>query len=42
MQVLRVPPTGRAVRPELTTLHLVAGPGDNGEPVLTLMLPGED
>jgi hypothetical protein len=42
VQVLRVPPTGRAVRPELTTLHLVAGPGDDGRPVLILMLPGED
>ena len=42
VQVLRVPPTGRAVRPQLATLHLVAGPGDHGQPVLTLMLPGED
>ncbi len=42
VQVLRVPPTGRTVRPQLATLHLVAGPGDHGEPVLTLMLPGED
>jgi hypothetical protein len=30
-----MPPTGRAVRPEPTTLHLVAGPGDDGQPVLT-------
>ena len=42
VQVLRVPPTGRTVRPQLATLHLVAGPGDHGEPVLTLMLPWED
>lgn len=42
VQVLRVPATGRGLRPRLTTLHLVAGPGDDGEPVLTLMMPGED
>lgn len=42
VQVLRVPATGRGLRPRLTTLHLVAGPGDDGEPVLILMMPGED
>lgn len=42
VQVLRVPATGRGLRPRLMTLHLVAGPGDDGEPVLTLMMPGED
>jgi hypothetical protein len=40
-RVLRVPATGRGVRPRLTTLHLVAGTGDSGEPVLTVMLPAD-
>lgn len=40
--VLRVPAAGRGVQPRMTTLHLVAGPGDNGERVLTVMLPAED
>jgi len=29
-------------RPTLTTLKMVVGPGDDGEPVLTLMFPDED
>jgi len=28
--------------PETITVYAVCGPGDNGEPVITLMLPGED
>lgn len=28
--------------PPLRTLHLVAGPGDQGEPVIVIMLPEED
>ncbi len=27
--------------PETFTLHIVAGPGDSGEPVITIMRPGE-
>ena len=41
-QVLRIPRDGRGVRPRLTTLKLQVGPGDRGEPVITVMLPGED
>lgn len=41
-QVLRVPNTPRATRPTLTTLHLLCGPGDTGEPVLTITCPDED
>lgn len=41
-QLYRVPREGRASRPRLTTLHLHIGPGDAGEPVITIMLPGED
>ena len=29
------------VRPTLTTLKAVCGPGDNGEPVITIMFPEE-
>jgi len=28
--------------PETVSLKMVAGPGDEGEPVMTIMLPGED
>ena len=41
-QVLRIPRDGRGVRPRLTTLKLQVGPGDQGEPIITVMLPGED
>lgn len=41
-QVLRIPAHGKGVRPRLATLHLVMGPGDRGEPVLTIMCPDED
>lgn len=38
----RVPRGGRGVCPRLTQLKLVIGPGDDGEPVITIMLPNED
>lgn len=41
-QLCRVPRGGRAVRPRRTTLHLHIGPGDVGEPVITILLPTED
>ena len=41
-QVLCIPREGRGVRPRLTTLKLQVCPGDWGEPVITVMLPGED
>ena len=31
-----------AAEPELVTLIAVCGPGDQGEPVITIMLPGDD
>ena len=40
--VLRVPRGGRGVRPRLARLVLRLGPGDLGEPCLTITLPGED
>ncbi|HIE54999.1 MAG TPA: hypothetical protein EYP90_07455 [Chromatiaceae bacterium] len=41
-QLYRVPRDGKSVEARLTALKLVAGPGDAGEPVVTIMLPGED
>lgn len=41
-QLYRVPRGGRGVRPRLTTLKMISGPGDNGEPVITIMQPDED
>jgi hypothetical protein len=41
-QVLRVPREGRGVRPRLATLTAHIGPGDDLEPVLTVLMPGED
>ena len=38
----RVPRDCKSVEARLTALKLVAGPGDAGEPVVTIMLPGED
>lgn len=32
----------KRVRPTLTTLKAVCGPGDNAEPVITIMFPEED
>ena len=41
-QLYRVPRGGRGVRPRLVTLVMHIGPGDEGEAVVTVMLPGED
>ncbi len=38
----RVPRDGATTQPELTELKLVVGPGDAGEPVVTILLPDED
>ena len=38
--VLRVPHRGS--RPELVQITMHIGPGDNAEPVITIMQPGED
>jgi hypothetical protein len=38
----RVPRDGNGHLPRLTALKSVVGPGDAGEPVLTIMLPDED
>lgn len=41
-ELYRVPRGGRGQRPRRTTLHMHIGPGDQAEPVITVMLPGED
>jgi len=41
-QLYRVPRGGRGVRPRLVTLDMYCGPGDEGEPVITISMLGED
>ena len=41
-ELYRVPCDGRSTEAVLCQLKLVAGPGDEGEPVITILLPGED
>lgn len=40
--LLVVPRGGAARRPQLMALHMHIGSGDDGEPVVTIMLPHED
>ena len=41
-QFYRVPRDGVATKAKLITLKIVIGPGDAGEPVITILLPQED
>ena len=41
-QLLRVPRDGRTTKAKLVTLRMIVGPGDSGEPVITILLPHED
>lgn len=41
-KLYRVPRDGKTTKAELVTLKLIVGPGDHGEPVITIMLPDED
>ncbi|MCK9550617.1 DUF6573 family protein [Aquamicrobium sp.] len=41
-ELYRVPRDRRSTKAELTTLKLIVGPGDQGEPVITILLPHED
>ncbi len=41
-QLYRIPRGGKGLRPRLVDLVCHIGPGDNGEPVTTVTLPGED
>ena len=38
----RIPRDGRSTQAVRCQLKVVAGPGDSGEPVITVLLPGED
>ena len=41
-QLYRVPRDGHSTKAALKTLKLIVGPGDAGEPVITILLPSED
>ena len=41
-RLYRVLRDGHSTDAELTTLKLIVGPGDSGEPVITILLPNED
>ena len=41
-RLYRVPRDGHSTDAELTTLKLLVGPGDGGEPVITIVLSNED
>ena len=41
-QLYRVPRDGHSTDAVLVTLKLIVGPGDAGEPVITILLPHED
>jgi hypothetical protein len=41
-EVTRVPRDGSSTRAETAVLHLHLGPGDTGEPVITILQPHED
>ena len=38
----RVPRDGYSTEPKRVTLKLIAGPGDDGQPVMSILLPQED
>jgi hypothetical protein len=41
-ELYRVPRDGQSTLAESTMLNLVVGPGDEGEPVVSILLPKED
>ncbi len=41
-QLFRVPRDGKSMEAEIVTLKLIVGPGDNSEPVITILLINED
>ena len=41
-RLYRIPRGGRSVRPRLVALTLTIGPGDHGEPVITILAADED
>ncbi len=41
-ELQRIPRDGHATMSQRRSLKLILGPGDDGKPVITIMLPGED
>mgnify|MGYP001611930159 CR=1 FL=1 len=41
-EVFRVPRNGHGIRPRSVRLSMEVGPGDEGEPIITIMQPNED
>ena len=41
-QLYRVPRDGQSTEAVLVSLKLIVGPGDSGEPVVSILLPNED
>ena len=41
-ELYRVPRDGKSMKAELVTLKLIVGPGDQGEPVIIIMMPSGD
>ncbi len=41
-QLYRVPRDGKSIEAAITLLKLIVGPGDQGEPVVTVLLPDEN
>jgi len=41
-ELYRVPHDGFSTEPKLVTLKLIVGPGDDGQPVMTILQPLED
>ena len=41
-ELYRVPRDGVSMEAELVTLQLIVGPGDQGEPVITILMKDED
>ena len=41
-QLYRVPRDGKSTEAAITTLKLIVGPGDQGMPVITILLPDQD
>jgi len=40
-QLYRAPRDGKSTEASVTALNLIVGPGDRGEPVITILLPNE-
>ena len=41
-ELYRVPRDGKSIKTELVILKLIVGPGDQGKPVITILMKNED